>query len=43
LPLEIELTAQSKYINLGDWVHHFSYAVFDGKQIELKKWNTKDD
>ena len=43
LPLEIELTAQSKYINLGDWVRHFSYAVFDGKQIELKKWNTKDD
>lgn len=43
LPLEIELTSQSKYINLGDWVHHFSYAVFDGKEIELKKWNTKDD
>lgn len=39
LPLEIQLTPQSKYINLGDWVHHFSYAVFDGKKMELKKWN----
>lgn len=27
------------YINLGDWITHHSYAEFDGKTIELKKWH----
>ena len=26
----------SRYINLGDWIKYFSYAVFDGQNIELK-------
>ena len=26
------------YINLGDWIEHFSYAVFDGKELQLLKW-----
>lgn len=26
----------SRYINLGEWVNHFSYAVFDGKDVSLK-------
>jgi len=38
IPMEIDLTADSKYINLGDWVTHFTYAVFDGNLLELKKW-----
>ncbi len=25
-----------KYINLGDWLFNFSYAVFDGKELILK-------
>ncbi len=25
-----------KYINLGDWLHHFSYAVFDGNELEIQ-------
>jgi len=36
LPLDIQLTPDSRYINLGEWVNDFSYAVFDGTQIELK-------
>jgi len=36
LPMEIELGNQSKYINLGDWISHFTYGVFDGEKIELK-------
>lgn len=36
LPLEIQLSPSSKYINLGEWVSDFSYAVFDGTTIELK-------
>ena len=38
IPLEIELNSNSKYINLGDWVTHFSYAVFDGNSLSLKKF-----
>ena len=26
------------YVNLGDWISENTYAVFDGKKIELKKW-----
>jgi UDP-2,3-diacylglucosamine hydrolase len=36
LPLDIQLNAQSRYINLGEWVNYFSYAVFDGQKLELK-------
>jgi len=25
-----------KYINLGDWLYNFSYAVFDGESLEIK-------
>lgn len=36
LPLEIELASNSHYINLGDWIHYFTYGVFDGNSMELK-------
>lgn len=39
LPLDIPLNQQSRYINLGDWISHFTYAVFDGEKLELKKYN----
>ncbi len=38
LPLTIQLTTNSTYINLGDWIRNFTYAVFDGETFELKKW-----
>ena len=38
LPLNIELNDNSRYINLGDWITHFTFAVFDGNDVELKKW-----
>ena len=38
LPLEIELNQNSKYINLGDWITHNTYAVFDGTTLKLKTW-----
>lgn len=38
IPLEVELNGNSKYINLGDWITQFTYAVFDGNQISLKKY-----
>jgi UDP-2,3-diacylglucosamine hydrolase len=36
LPLDIPLEANSRYINLGEWLNYCTYAVFDGKNLELK-------
>ena len=36
LPLDITLNEKSRYINLGDWIKYFSYAVFDGKNLLLE-------
>ena len=38
LPLEIDLGHQSTYINLGDWISHFTYGVFEKDQMRLKKF-----
>ncbi len=38
LPLDISLNNKSKYINLGDWIRHFTYATLHEQQLELKKW-----
>lgn len=35
LPLNIPLNEKSKYINLGDWIKYFTYAVFDGEELLL--------
>jgi UDP-2,3-diacylglucosamine hydrolase len=39
LPLDIKLKDNSRYINLGDWIKYDSYALFDGKELELKYHN----
>ena len=36
LPIDFNLNEKSRYINLGDWIKYFSYAVFDGENLELK-------
>lgn len=41
LPMEIKLTDTSKYINLGDWIVHQQYAVFDGNEILLNKFDNE--
>ena len=38
LPLEIELSKNSKYVNTGDWISHFTYGVFDGTETVLKSY-----
>ena len=35
-PIEIELTPSSKYINLGDWINHFSYLEFSKGSLLFK-------
>lgn len=38
LPLEIKLKDNSKYINLGDWISHFTYGVFNGEKLVLDNY-----
>lgn len=38
LPMELKVGENSTYINLGDWIHHYTYGVFDGEKYELKKY-----
>lgn len=45
LPLRIELSDRSTYLNLGDWLKYRTYLVFDGENAEVKEWrsNTPQD
>lgn len=44
LPIDYTLSNnKSRYINTGDWFKHFTYAVFDGKQLELKHFKNEKD
>jgi len=36
LPLDISLSPKSTYINLGDWIMHYTYGVFNGEKLMLK-------
>ena len=38
LPLDLNVSATSRYINLGEWVSAKTYAVFDGTDMRLKNW-----
>ncbi|HIE45781.1 MAG TPA: UDP-2,3-diacylglucosamine diphosphatase [Flavobacteriaceae bacterium] len=37
LPMDLQIN-KSKYINTGDWISYFTYAIFDGKNLELKTY-----
>jgi UDP-2,3-diacylglucosamine hydrolase len=38
LPIDFSLNNSSRYINLGDWIRYYTYAVFDGEILILKSW-----
>ena len=33
-----KVTGNSTYINIGEWVHFKTYAVYDGMNVELKEF-----
>jgi UDP-2,3-diacylglucosamine hydrolase len=37
-PMEIKVGENSSYFNLGDWISHYTYGVFDGEKFELKEF-----
>lgn len=43
LPIDYRLNDTSRYINLGDWIRYFTYAVFDGDKLELKSYKEMDE
>jgi len=38
LPLDLPVNNKSRYYNLGEWVNHYTYGVFDGKEFQIKKY-----
>jgi|TARA_B100001094_G_scaffold294051_1_gene314364 UDP-2,3-diacylglucosamine hydrolase len=39
LPIEHQIKDECCYINLGDWIEHFTYAILDNNKLELKKFD----
>jgi UDP-2,3-diacylglucosamine hydrolase len=39
LPMQIKVGENSEYINIGDWLHHYTYGVMEDGIFELKKIN----
>lgn len=38
LPMEIKINEKATYFNLGEWIKHNTYAVFDGEKLEMKEF-----
>ena len=36
--MKIKVGEQATYFNLGDWINHYTYGVFDGNTFELKEY-----
>ena len=40
IPL-VQRIGKGTYVNLGDWIEENTYAVFDGRSLELKRWKKR--
>lgn len=40
VPANLPLNEKSRFINLGDWISNFSYAVFDGNELNLMTYSS---
>ena len=38
LPMKLTVGENAEYVNLGDWITYFTYGVFDGENLEIKKY-----
>lgn len=43
LPIDCRLNNGGRYINLGDWIHFFTYALFDGEKMHLTSYKGKEN
>jgi len=39
LPYDVKISENTRIINLGEWINHFTYAIWDGDTLELRKRN----
>lgn len=42
LPMDLEIDSSFRYVNIGDWYSNFSYVMYDGEEVFLKKYLQKD-
>jgi UDP-2,3-diacylglucosamine hydrolase len=42
LPIDFRLSNESRYINLGDWINYYTYAVFDGNELTLHSYTGQE-
>lgn len=42
LPTQVKLNENAQMVILGDWISNFTYAVFDGSELMLKKFEEED-
>ncbi len=40
LPLQLEVSPESTYFNLGEWVTQYTYLVYDGNEAKLVKFES---
>ena len=40
LPIDIKVGENSRYINLGEWINDYTYAVFDGLELKLQTFES---
>jgi UDP-2,3-diacylglucosamine hydrolase len=38
IPLDLKVSENSRYVNIGEWVHGATYAVYNGQTVELKTY-----
>jgi len=38
LPLQMKVNENTEYFNLGEWVNHYTYAVFENNKLVLKEF-----
>ena len=43
LPIDYRLTGSSRYINLGDWINYFTYAVLENGEMTLRSHTGRDE
>jgi UDP-2,3-diacylglucosamine hydrolase len=42
LAIDYRLNEGARYINLGDWIRFYTYAVFDGQTLKLRSYKGND-
>ena len=38
VPYAVNLPENSRVVNLGEWIHAYTYAIWDGDQLKLMEW-----